>query len=75
MVADDLLTRWEVRPSITDDGADYLMPVKERQSALHGELVEALSPLETEEDDGPSLSLWKAGDGSREGPHWFHACP
>ncbi len=56
-MADGLLTQWEVRPSITDDVADYLMPVKERQSALHGELVEALSPLETEEDDGPSLSL------------------
>ncbi|MDE2842098.1 MAG: hypothetical protein OXN21_01820, partial [Chloroflexota bacterium] len=37
---------------ITDDGADYLMPVKERQSALHGELVGVLYPLETERKTG-----------------------
>ena len=44
VVADALLTQREVCQQIVDGGGDYLLPVKENQPALHGDLVEAFSP-------------------------------
>ena len=44
VVADALLTQREVCQQIVDGGGDYLLPVKDNQPALHGDLVEAFSP-------------------------------
>jgi hypothetical protein len=44
VVADALLTQREVCRQIVDGGGDYLLPVKENQPALHGDLVETFSP-------------------------------
>ena len=44
VVADALLTQREVCQQIVAGGGDYLLPVKENQPALHGDLVETFSP-------------------------------
>ena len=44
VAADALLTQREVCRQIVAGGGDYLLPVKENQPALHGDLVETFSP-------------------------------
>ena len=44
VAADALLTQREVCRRIVAGGGDYLLPVKENQPALHGDLVETFSP-------------------------------
>ena len=45
VTTDALLTQREVAQQVVDGGGDYLLPVKDNQPTLHGDLATAFSPL------------------------------